>query len=118
LNIVGIQNVAALLMAINEINNKEYVKFTSDALLPNTKLKVTVRSNPTTYTQAVNTSIDLLENSFNGSNIDVAIGAIASNLTQAMSSIFQDSNVAQIGYNQGDFHTYSLLASCLIFYYE
>jgi hypothetical protein len=93
-------------MAIREINNKEYVKFTSDSLLPNTKLKLTVRSNPTTYTQAVNTSIDLLENSFNGSSIDVAIGASANNLTQAMSSIFQDSDVAQIGYNQGTVRYY------------
>jgi hypothetical protein len=93
--------IAAVLMAIREINSKQYVKFTSDSLLPNTRLKITTRTNPVTYTKAINSSVNLIQHSFGGNKIDIAIGAIANNLSQAMSSIFQDANIAQIGYNEG-----------------
>jgi hypothetical protein len=97
-------------MAIREINNKEYIEFTSDSLLPNTKLKLPVRSNPITYTKAVNS---VLRNAFNGTGIDVAIGAKADNLTQAMASIFQDSDVAQIGYSQSNMIVFVVYIVCI-----
>ena len=88
-------------MAIHEINNKVYLKFTSNSLLSHTVLNLTCRSNPTSYTNCVNTSINLLKHSFNGVGVQIAIGAVANNLTQAMAAIFQDSDVAQVGYNTG-----------------
>ena len=88
-------------MAMHEINNKVYLKFTSNSLLAHSHLNLTCRSNPTSYTNCVNTSINLLDYSFNGAGVQIAVGAVANNLTQAMAAIFQDSDVAQIGYNQG-----------------
>ena len=98
---IGIQNLAAILLAMHEINNKVYIKFTSNSLLSDTTLNLTCRTNPTSYTNCVNTSISLMDYSFGGQGIQVAIGAVANNLTQAMAAIFQDSDIAQIGYNPG-----------------
>ena len=94
--------MAAMKMAVDDINAKRYIKFTSDSLLPNSVIKLAVRTNPVSITTAVAACIDLETNSFNGSGIDFAIGAVTNNMSQAMSSIFQDSDIGQIGYNPGD----------------
>ena len=94
----GIQVLQAVIMAIEEINAKKYVKFTSDSLLSNTQLKLVARANPNSYTKAINESIYIIKY---GYGIDVGIGAIFDNMTEAMASIYQDNNIAQIGYNLG-----------------
>ena len=85
-------------MAIKEINEKKYLQFTYDSLLPSTQLKLVARANPNSYTNSINQTISIIRY---GYGIDIGIGAVFDNMTEAMASIFQDNNIAQIGYNLG-----------------
>ena len=95
----GIQNLAAIKMAIDELNNKTDGIF--DDILPETQIKFACRVNPTSFTDTAIEVIDLETVAFGGLGIEVAIGALTNNLSQSMSSFLQDMDILQIGYSPG-----------------
>ena len=95
---IGIQVLQAVIMAIEEINEKKYLQFIYDSLLPNTQLKLVARANLNSYTKSINETISIIRG---GYGVDVGIGAVYDNQTESLASIYQDNNVAQIGYNLG-----------------
>ncbi len=95
----GIQNLAAIKMAIDELNNKTDGIF--DDILPETQIKFACRVNPTSFTDTAIEVIDLETVAFGGLGIEVAIGALTNNLSKSMSSFLQDMDILQIGYSPG-----------------
>ena len=101
--------LAALKMAVDDINSGRYLRLSADALLPNTKILVSVRTSPPTYTDTVLTVNNIITTAFNGTGIDVAIGDLQDVVTENIASIFQEANIAQVAYNPGIQYLYLLV---------
>lgn len=101
--------LAAVRMAAEDINAGKYLKLTSDSILPRTKLLMSVDNSPPTYTSTVLAVVQEVDNAFNGTGINVVIGDVDNIVTQSLASIFQEFDIAQIGYNQGSL---SLVYAC------
>ena len=94
----GQQALAAIIMAINEINNK--TDHVADDLLPNHILRFAFRSPSENYLQALNIAQDLAQNSFDGSGIVGLIGGETDITSEAFATIFSSTanEIPQISY--------------------
>lgn len=92
----GIQYGAAIYMAIREINNKN--DGILDNLLPNTTLKLAIRSPRRSFLLAVTTAIALSTTVFNGAGVSAVIGPVASSACLSSGQMYAQYNIPQISY--------------------
>ena len=92
---------------MDDINAGKYLRLSATALLPNTKILLTVDTSPPTYTDTVLAVNNIITTAFNGAGIDVAIGSSDNIVTENIASIFQEADIAQISYNPGAVNTYT-----------
>lgn len=93
--------LAAVKLAVDDINEGKYLRLSANSLLPNTKVLLDVATTPPSYTDTVLEVNSIITTAFDGTGIDVAIGAILDNVTESIASIFQEADVAQISFNPG-----------------
>jgi len=94
----GIHAISGALMALREINNKTDGIY--DEILPNTVIKVALRTPYVDYIEATNAAIDLSSSVFNGDGIVGLVGASSSRTSKATAEIFSntDRKIPQISY--------------------
>lgn len=106
-NYDGVQYLAAFLMAVNDINNKN--DGIHDELLPKTKLKYAVRSSTGAFIDNVKDAIALSTRVFNGSGICGCVGGADNDASNAIAQIFNGFKIDQVAYGStGSFLSYAI----------
>ena len=97
-NVAGTHAIAAIVMAIREINNRS--DGIADKILPNTTIKYAFRFPRQNYIEALNAAQDLANTVFNGKGIVGLIGTSSTASTQATAQVFAYTsyNVPQVAY--------------------
>eukprot|EP01041_Mallomonas_annulata_P005118 gene5118-10239_t len=85
-DVEGTHNIAAMLLAINEINNKTDGLY--DDLLPSTTIKFALRSTQGNFLSASNAAQDFALHVFNGSGVVGAVGSGHDESSRAMGQTF------------------------------
>ena len=102
-NIPGVHSLAAIYMAIKEINNK--TDHVADSLLPNTTIKFALRTPRQNYIEAISASLDLYQSVFGGTGVLAVIGTSATSSSQASAEVFASTpkfTIPQISYGAID----------------
>jgi len=105
-NTAGLQQTAACIMAIREINNK--TDGIADNLLPNTKLKLAVTFARGSYYLAIQAAQALASSVFSGTGIDVAVGGSSITSNKPMAEIFSQFNLVQTGFSSDSRFSYAI----------
>jgi hypothetical protein len=95
----GTQSLAAMIMALNEINNKSDGIY--DDILPNTKLQFVVRPTKRSFSISVNSAAYVAGTAFGGQGVIAAVGPASLAGTapiMASSLLFNEYNVLQFSH--------------------
>eukprot|EP01041_Mallomonas_annulata_P010571 gene10571-22061_t len=99
-NVAGRQSIAAVIMAVKEINNATDDGFGLDNILPNTIIDIAFQSPRQDYLEAVGAALYLSGSAFNGSGIIGLIGTSATDSSKATAEVFSNTpfKIPQIAY--------------------
>jgi len=98
INVAGNHYIAAMIMAIREINN--HTDGINDELLPNTVVKFALRAPRQNYIQALTVALALSSNVFNGKGVLGVVGTSSTDSSTATAEVFAQTTykIPQIGY--------------------
>ena len=102
----GLQQTAACIMAIREINNK--TDGIADFLLPNTTLKLAVTFARGSYYLAIQAAQSLAQSVFGQTGIDVAVGGSSITSNKPMVEIFSQFSIVQTGFASDSRFSYAI----------